>query len=118
MRILISLGGSVFIPESDRVDTDFLKKFRKLILNFKKQHKFVIVCGGGKICRTYVDASKELGLRDADVHTIGRDITLVNAKLVASYFGTNARYAHGAPEYLADRFAEKRILISDKNVLQ
>ena len=112
MRVVISLGGAVLIPEQDRFDVDFLKKFKKLILKFKDKHKFVIVCGGGKICRTYVSAAQELGLRDPDVHVIGRDVTLVNAKLVASFFGEKAKYIHGSPEYIADMFDGKKILIT------
>lgn len=111
MDIVISLGGAVFNPEPDRIDVEFLKKFKKLILGFK-QHKFIIVCGGGKICRTYTDACKELGIKEIDTHVIGRDVTLVNAKLVAAFFGEHALYVHGAPEYIADRFNESKIIIT------
>ena len=43
---------------------------------------------------------------------LGRDITLVNAKLVAAYFGEHAVYIHGAPEYIADRFSENKIILT------
>ena len=50
--IIISLGGSLIIP--DDIDVDFLKDFKKLILSqVEKGKKFVIITGGGKICRNY-----------------------------------------------------------------
>lgn len=47
--IVISLGGSIISPEFGKIDINFLKKFRKLILKFlKKRFKFIIIVGGGK----------------------------------------------------------------------
>jgi uridylate kinase len=43
--IVVSLGGSIIIP--DKVNTEFLKEFKKVILSNEKNYKFVIVCGGG-----------------------------------------------------------------------
>ena len=44
---VISLGGSLIVPDS--YDVDFLKKFKSLIESYvKKSYKFVIICGGGK----------------------------------------------------------------------
>ena len=47
--IVISLGGSLIVPE--KIDTDFLRDFKSLIISHVKQNKkFVIITGGGKIC--------------------------------------------------------------------
>ena len=52
--VIISLGGSLIFPEE--IDWKFVKKFKKVI---KKQiadgYKFVIIAGGGKLCRKYQD---------------------------------------------------------------
>ncbi len=51
-KIIISLGGSLIVP--DNIDTKFLKEFKELILeHVKKGKKFFIICGGGRICRKY-----------------------------------------------------------------
>jgi len=53
--IIMSLGGSVIVP--DKIDINFLKNFKKTIEKFiKKDYRFVIHCGGGKIARIYQNA--------------------------------------------------------------
>lgn len=44
--IVLSLGGSVFLP--DNIDVNFLLKFRKLIRAYLNKYKFAIITGGGK----------------------------------------------------------------------
>ena len=51
--IVISLGGSVIVPKD--IDTNFLKKFKQLILKFP--HRFAIYCGGGSTARKYQKAA-------------------------------------------------------------
>ena len=52
-HIIISLGGSLIIPEE--VDTVFLKEFIRMIKDYVAQgFHFVIITGGGKICRKYL----------------------------------------------------------------
>lgn len=111
MKFVISLGGSVFIPKGE-VDTEFLKKFKKIILNHKK-HDFIIVCGGGTVSRVYSEACEKLKISEEEAHALGRDITLINAKLVTLIFGKNAVYMHGAPSHLVDVFKRgEKILIT------
>ena len=88
--IIISLGGSLIVPEE--IDAEFLKEFRNLILSYvAKGKRFVIDTGGGKTCRKYqsvareiVDASKE------DLDWIGLTVNNVNAQLVRVIFGKDA----------------------------
>lgn len=48
--IIISLGGSLIIPEE--LDVEFLKGFKELILSHVAQgKKFVMITGGGKYRR-------------------------------------------------------------------
>ena len=69
--IIISLGGSLIIPEE--IDKDFLKKFKSLILSHvEKGKKFVIITGGGKICRKYQDVIKNLKkINDSELDWLG-----------------------------------------------
>jgi uridylate kinase len=55
--IVLSLGGSLIIPE--KINVKYLKDFKKTILKNKNNYKFIIVCGGGSIARKYISALKE-----------------------------------------------------------
>lgn len=84
MKIVISLGGSVIVP--DKMDTGFLLKFKNLIKKHKK-HKFAIITGGGKTCRSYQIKL----LDDLQKDLIGIQITRLNARLLLFIFGKLAK---------------------------
>lgn len=88
--IIISLGGSLIIP--DAIDTEFLKNFKKLILsNTEKGKKFIIITGGGKVCRRYQEAAKEISSSsDYDLDLIGIASLKLNAELLRAIFGDQA----------------------------
>ena len=90
-RIVVSVGGSLIVP--DGIDVDFLSRFKALILE-KVQHGFTfsIIAGGGKIARHYQDAANavtELSRQDLD--WIGIHSTRLNAQLLRNIF---VGYAH------------------------
>jgi len=89
--IVISLGGSLIIPEE--IDIEFLKNFRNLILSqVSKGKKFVIITGGGKVCRKYQDVARELTLPSReDLDWMGIAATRLNAELLRVVFGENAQ---------------------------
>lgn len=86
--IVISLGGSIISPRVEKINILFLKKFRRLILNFfKKGFKFIIIPGGGKVCRLYQSsASKIVRLPDEDKDWLGIHTTRLNAHLLRTIF--------------------------------
>lgn len=88
--IVISLGGSLIVP--DQIDIDFLKEFKKLILSqVEKGKKFVIITGGGKICRRYQEAVKEISeVSHEDLDWIGIAALKLNAELLRVVFGEHA----------------------------
>ncbi len=91
--IIISLGGSIIIPA--KVDTAFLKKFRTVITEFaKKGFRFILVAGGGSVCREYQKAAKQIvpAMSADDLDWIGIASTKMNAELVRTLFGKLAYY--------------------------
>lgn len=86
-KIIISLGGSIIVP--NEIDIDFLKKFKDLIISFVEQgKKFIIITGGGKTCRVYQDASRKLcNPTSEDLDWIGIKSLKLNAELVRVIFG-------------------------------
>ena len=108
--IIISLGGSLIIPED--IDTSFLKDFKTLILtHVARGKKFVIITGGGKICRKYQDVAKELASPSLeDLDWIGIASLKMNAELLRVIFG---EYAYTPViNNLSDKFSfDKPIII-------
>ena len=83
--IVISLGGSVLAPSN--IDTAFLKRFRKILLKFSKNKRFIIICGGGKTAREYMSAaSKVAKLTPEDLDWLGIHATRLNAQLLRNIF--------------------------------
>ena len=87
---IISLGGSLVVP--DDIDTKFLILFKKLICEkIKKGHKFILVTGGGKTARRYIDAVGAIEeIDDEEKDWIGIHSTRLNAQLIRTLFKEHA----------------------------
>jgi uridylate kinase len=106
--VVLSLGGSIIVPE--KLDIDFLIKFRQLILELEGIRP-VIICGGGKICRDYQEAAREVArISRDDLDWIGIRATRLNAEVVRSAFGEAAyeRVIHNPNEEIN---TQKRIIV-------
>jgi len=83
--IVISLGGSIIVP--DKIDVEFLRDFRKLVLKNLKKYKFIIITGGGKTCRNYQKAANSVvKLQADDLDWLGIHSTRLNAHLLRTVF--------------------------------
>ncbi|MFO7711476.1 MAG: UMP kinase [Candidatus Woesearchaeota archaeon] len=80
---VLSLGGSLVVPEG--VDVSFLNELQDIILS--SGEKFVVICGGGKLARTYQGYGKSLGLGSEDLDWVGIRATQLNAELVRGMLG-------------------------------
>jgi len=96
--IVISLGGSLIIP--DNLDIDFLVSFKKLILSQVEQgKKFAIITGGGKLCRRYNEAASKISKLSSDeLDWLGIYSTRFNAEFIRLILG--------------DEYCEKEIIIN------
>jgi uridylate kinase len=88
--IVISLGGSMIVPEE--LDLDFLRSFKTLILSeVALGKKFVIICGGGRTCRKYQNAAKEItSTTTEDLDWIGIKTNNLNAEFLRVIFKEEA----------------------------
>ena len=96
--IVLSLGGSLIIP--DNVDSTFLKKFKKAILSHTRNHKFIIVCGGGSIARKYIRGLQKAGISVHLQGLIGISTTRTNARFMNYFFGMDSE--KGIPHHVND----------------
>ncbi len=89
-HIVISLGGAVIVPE--QVDISFIKNFAETIKSYvDKGYHFVIITGGGKLCRNYNEIAAQLGSPSKkDLDWLGIATTRLNAELVRIAFGDYA----------------------------
>jgi uridylate kinase len=85
-RFVISLGGSIIVP--DEIDVQHLRKFKALIeTEVKKNKKFLIITGGGRTSRRYSEAAKKLKvLNSNDLDWLGIHTTRLNAHLMRTIF--------------------------------
>jgi uridylate kinase len=94
-RIILSLGGSLIVP--NEINVEYLKQFRAFILkNIEKGWSFVLVTGGGAPARKYIDGASAIldgDLTDDDKDWLGIHATRFNAHLVRTVFRKEAQPA-------------------------
>jgi uridylate kinase len=86
--IVLSLGGSLVVPNGG-IDADFLKKFNQFIRKqVKNGRRFIIVVGGGKTTRHYQNAGKSVigKITEEDLDWLGIHSTRMNAHLLRTVF--------------------------------
>jgi uridylate kinase len=90
-NIIISVGGSMIVPGD--IDTTFLSSFKALI-EHEIDHNgrsFVIIAGGGKTARKYMDAARHVSdLTPDDVDWLGIHATRLNGHLLRAIFRDHA----------------------------
>ncbi len=108
---MVSVGGSLIIP--DGIDTDFLTRFKTLILEkVQKGFSFSIIAGGGKTARRYQDAAAAVTpLSSQDLDWIGIHATRLNAQLLRNIFVGYA-HSHVIKNPTIDIEAEEPIIIA------
>ena len=92
-RIVFSLGGSLVVPEE--IDVPFLASFKAFVeASVSQGEKFMIVVGGGRTCRKYQQAAREVAdVSKEDLNWIGIYSLRLNAELIRHIF---ENLAHGA----------------------
>lgn len=110
-RIVVSVGGSLIVP--DQIDTDFLAEFKALILEkIREGLSFVIIAGGGKTARRYQDAAHAVTpLSRTDLDWVGIHATRLNAQLLRNIFADHAS-ARVIKNPTADINADEPIIVA------
>lgn len=89
--IILSLGGSLIVPEE--INSEFIIRFKRIIKDeISKGYKFIIVTGGGKTARKYIQAAETVGgTDDEEKDWLGVHATRMNAHFIKAVF---KKYAH------------------------
>ena len=105
--IVLSLGGSLIVPDS--VDYKYLHKFRFFVNKLIKKYKIVIVTGGGKTARRYIEGLKREKVGEVFYSLVGIMATKLNARLIAGIFNLK--------EQIPDSLVEVKKQLDKKGVV-
>ncbi|MBU4315567.1 UMP kinase [Patescibacteria group bacterium] len=86
--LIISIGGSLIVPEGGP-DVEFLKTLERFVLGqVKRGRKLLLVTGGGKTARHYIDTARELkkSIDPEDLDWLGIHSTRLNGHLLRTIF--------------------------------
>ncbi len=84
-RIVISIGGSVLVP--DKSDRSYIESLAALLKELSKEYKIYVVVGGGKIARYYINVGRALGADESYLDELGIAVTRLNARLLITALG-------------------------------
>ena len=88
MKIAVKLGGFSFPLE---LGVEEIKKYGEMFSKLKRDgNKLIVVTGGGKNARKYIEASRKLGANEALCDQIGILVTRLNARLLITSMGDDA----------------------------
>lgn len=108
--VVISVGGSVLVPGS--VDTDFIKGFVDVILEFTGiGNRAILITGGGRTSRQYQDAARKLSVDDQSLDWLGIHATRLNAFLLITAFRSSA-YERVVMNPLEKVDTDKHVIVS------
>ncbi|MEK6913390.1 MAG: UMP kinase [Nanoarchaeota archaeon] len=107
--IVLSLGGSLIIPEN--IETRFLQEFKKTIIKNTNNYKFIIVCGGGSIARKYISALREVGISEKLQSLSGISATRMNARFMNYFFNLNPEYGIPHTMRLLRKYIKKQDVV-------
>jgi len=98
--VVISLGGSLIVPE--KINVSLLEELRRILLKNTKKYKFAVVCGGGSVARTYIKGLEQEKTREKQYFQclLGISVTRTNARFMTYFFGRDAN--QGMPHDMKD----------------
>ncbi len=84
MRLVILLGGTVFNEAVERGDVSLINKYVNVLKEISSSNKVVVVAGGGRTARRYIELAYNLKAPDSLLDDIGIAATRINALLLVS----------------------------------
>jgi uridylate kinase len=78
-KIVIKVSGSIFGQDAQE---NSIKKYAKMLHYISKKVQPVVITGGGKIARQYINLARNLGSDEASLDIMGIEVSRLNAKLL------------------------------------
>ncbi|MFB6296944.1 MAG: UMP kinase [Salinirussus sp.] len=82
MKVVVSIGGSVLVPE---VRSSRVAGYASVIGSLADAgHEVAVVVGGGPPARRYISAAREVGANEIELDQLGIAVTRLNARLLTA----------------------------------
>lgn len=86
-RVAIKLSGSIFSEERNE---DTIKRYAEMLTDISIDVQPIVIAGGGKIARHYINLARSLGSDEASLDIMGIEVSRLNAKLLIAALGEEA----------------------------
>lgn len=87
-RVVIKLSGSIFSQDTNNKDS--IKKYAEMLNDISVKVQPIVIAGGGKIARHYINLARNLGSDESNLDIIGIEVSRLNAKLLIVALGDQA----------------------------
>lgn len=88
MKVVTKIGGSLF---KENLDPHDINRYGQVLKEIHRQgHQVVVITGGGRNARKYIEAARALGANEAQCDQIGIYVTRLNARLLIAALGDDA----------------------------
>lgn len=110
MKIVVTIGGSVLFHN---YDYEKLKEYVDVLLEMKAENDLMVVVGGGKPSRDYIEIARALGASEALCDDVGIEVTRLNARLLIIALGDAAypKVPHDFLEALEYSYSGKLVVM-------
>ncbi|HXY82917.1 MAG TPA: UMP kinase [Candidatus Saccharimonadales bacterium] len=88
MRIVLKVGGFAFASEGE--SEPLIAEYVKLLQQLVKEHKFVVVTGGGAIARAYIRLARSMRVPESLCDQLGILVSRINARIVVDGLSDHA----------------------------
>lgn len=86
-RVVIKLSGSIFSQDTDYAK---IRKYAEMLSDISNRVQPIVIAGGGKVARHYINLARNLGSDEANLDIIGIEVSRLNAKLLITALGDQA----------------------------
>jgi uridylate kinase len=109
MKVSISLGGSLLTKENTVLT---FRKYAGVLKRLKENdHKLIVVCGGGRLAREWIETSQQLGADDYTQDRVGIHATHLNALFLIATLGSDAHpHVHRRGSDIKRNFEDKILI--------
>jgi uridylate kinase len=106
--VVISLGGSILIPELEK---NRIQAYLPVLEKIAARHRLFVVVGGGGGARDYIAVARKLGIDEGTADEIGILVTRLNATLLIAALGEAAYPKVAESHSEAKKFGESKKIV-------